>query len=302
MTIYYRKNYASAVLSIALVDSPGYVDDPLYDEIAVDTDHTLPNSTEVPTLTEQFRLIIWSNTIDPGDAPDMEIVTVTRTSHPRVYQIATRGEEDTGIVAHAVGSRVGLHYTAGISNADLEPILAVLAAAAGSIVYAWTDVFGNKSIAILEPSNYGKVLVTAGDNKRPFWDWVWGAPGASYGGIKQIYITIETGLSNAIITMDVLRLIECILEPTEFSTNFGPNAERFQNFTPEDPSSFVDGPFELTITDEILNLSGDSDSDPTYKIQDAAISSTAQVTMSVMNVLAADEIAVDEAVERLVVS
>ena len=193
MTTYYRKNFSSGVMSLHLKSAPDYPDDPRYDEIAVAEDHTLPNSDDT-TLTKQFRLVIWSGDyINPGNDPSMEIVTATRTTHPLVYQIVTRGEEDTAIVAHPVGCNIGLHYTAGLSNADLETILAILEADPGSIIYSWTDVFGNRQIGILSPAAFGKVLVTAGSNKRPFWDWIWGAPGAAGGFIITRESVIEVG-------------------------------------------------------------------------------------------------------------
>ena len=195
MTAYYRKNFSSGVMSLLLkaTPTPGDPDDPRYNEIAVEEDHTLPNSADT-TLIKQFRLVIWSGDyINPGDDPEMEIVTATRSTHPLVYHIITRGEEGTTIVAHPVGCIVGLHYTAGVSNADLETISAILEADPGSIIYSWTDVFGNRKIGILPPAAHGKVLVTAGSDKRPFWDWVWGAPGAAGGFIITRESVIEVG-------------------------------------------------------------------------------------------------------------
>lgn len=183
-------------MSLPLKVAPDYPDDPRYDEIAVEDDHTLPNSEDT-TLTKQFRLVIWSgNYANPGDDPGMEIVTATRTSHPRVYQIVTRGEENTSIIAHSIGCNVGLHYTAGVSNGDLETILAILEATTGSIIYSWKDVFGNKKIGILPPAAFGKVLVTAGLGHAPFWDWIWGAPGAMGGFIITRESVIEVGRSD----------------------------------------------------------------------------------------------------------
>ena len=204
MTVYYRKNFSSGVMSLALEATSDYAggapDYPRYDEIAVEEDHTLPNSDDT-ILTKQFRLVIWSGDYtNPGDDPGMEIVTATRTTHPLVYQIVTRGEEDTSIVAHSIGSNVGLHYTAGVSNADLEAVLAILEADRGSLIYSWTDVFGNRQIEVLPPAVFGKVLVTAGSNKRPFWDWIWGAPGAAGGFIITRESVIEIGFLDEIIT------------------------------------------------------------------------------------------------------
>ena len=215
---YYRKNFSSGALAIQLIDSPGYPDDPLYDEIALEEDHTLPDATEAE-LTDQFRLVIWSETINPGDDPSMEIVTATRTSHPRVYQIVTRGEENTDIVAHPVGSYVGLHYTAGLSELDMAPVNDILAASAGSLIYVWVDIFGNKSIEILSPGSYGQVLVTAGSNERPFWDWAWLAPGAAYGAIKAFYHEVLVGVAGSKITIDESESLLATSFATDISTD-----------------------------------------------------------------------------------
>ncbi len=197
---YYRKNFSSGVMSLLLKAAPSYTDDPRYDEIAVEENHTLPNSEDI-ALTKQFRLVIWNGDYsNPGDDPDMEIVTATRTTHPLVYQIVTRGEEDTAIVAHPVRCNVGLHYTAGLSNADLESIQSILEADVGSIIYSWADVFGNRQIGMLSPAPQGKVLVTAGVGKRPFWDWIWGAPGATGGFIVARECVIEVGLVDEIVS------------------------------------------------------------------------------------------------------
>lgn len=199
--IFYRKNFGAGVLDVALKAAPDYTGDPGYDEIAVVDGHTLPSSSEVD-LTDQFTLVIWSDTANPGDDPNMEIVTATKTSHPRIYQVVERGAEDTDIVAHPVGSYVGLHYTAGVSNADLEPILDILEASKGSLIYAWQDIFGNSYIEILPPGSYGQVLVTGGLTNRPFWDWVWLTPGASGGFMVVREYEVFEGVIGNVITID----------------------------------------------------------------------------------------------------
>ena len=257
MTTFYRKNFSSGIMSLELKVAPDYLDDPRYDEIAVEDDHTLPDSNDT-TLTKQFRLVIWNGDYtNPGDDPSMEIVTATRTTHPRVYQIVTRGEENTAIVAHPVGCNVGLHYTAGVSNADLGVILPILAANPGSIIYSWTDVFGNKQVGLLPPGTYGKVLVTAGTGQAPFWDWVWLAPGATYGRIKYYNPIIYSGKSTAVITISKQRTEEAIVDEY-IGSNLGPLADRFKSINLEDPSSYVSGAFEISIVVDELNFSGNS--------------------------------------------
>lgn len=260
----FRKNFSSGILDQELLDAPRYADDPLYDEIAVKEGHNLPSaSADGITTDDQFRLVIWNGTINPGDDPSMEIVTATITSHPRVFQVVTRGEENTIAAAHPVGSYVGLHYTAGVSLADLEPIADLLSAAVGSLFYTWSDVFGNRQVGILAPGLYGQVLVTAGTGHRPFWDWIWGAPGATYGRIKQFYPNIYSGVVANLLTIDCERLVivpggdvyavkrDNITDPSYFN-----------EFNMEDPDSYVDGSMEVSIAIEVLDFSGSSFSEP----------------------------------------
>ena len=261
MTAYYRKNFSSGIMSLALKAAPDYPDDPRYDEIAVGDDHTLPDSSDT-TLTKQFRLVIWSGDYaNPGDDPSMEIVTATRTAHPLVYQIVTRGEENTAIAAHPIGCNVGLHYTAGVSNADLETILAILEADEGSLVYSWTDIFGNKQIGVLAPGEYGQVLVTAGSNQRPYWDWVWLSPGAGGGMLIIRYPTVESGSNLAIITMDYHPDIAAAVL-TEHGSDLGPNEGWFLTRvldgsigSGEDFGSVIGG--EIIVPENVIELQTD---------------------------------------------
>ena len=222
---YFRKNYARGVMQIQLLDAPRYPDDPLYDELVLTTDHTLPTAADGCEIDREMQLVIWSNTDNPGWDPGMEIVTCTRTAHPQVYQITQRGAENTPIGAHAVDSYVGLHYTAGVSNNDLQPIIDMLAASVGTIVYTWEDLSGNRKIGILPPGLYGQVLVTAGDDAAPFWDWVWGAPGAMGGGAL-LEILMYSVFQFEVITVNLVFQTTETLE-AEHGTDEGPNPDWF---------------------------------------------------------------------------
>lgn len=99
------------------------------------------------------------------------------------------------------GSRAFTAYGPGFSNdtllADADPFSAVseyaikayvdallayiLASPVGSIIYVW-DNDGTHYLERLIPGQYGQVLTTGGANQRPFWDWVWLAPGGDFGG------------------------------------------------------------------------------------------------------------------------
>lgn len=101
-----RKNFAKATLDGVLTAGAG--------TLTVLTGHTLP------TIVGQMRLTIWNVTTypDPADDPDLEIVTAEYSGTSNVYNI-TRAQEDTSDVLHPSGSRVALHYTAGMSDGDI---------------------------------------------------------------------------------------------------------------------------------------------------------------------------------------
>jgi hypothetical protein len=254
----YRKNWGQGVLAIQLNATPGYPDDPLYDEIALEADHTLPGAGEAD-LTETFRLVIWSNSVNPGFDPGMEIVTAQRTDHPRVYQITQRGEEDTVAVAHPVGSYVGLHYTAGVSEHDLAPIQSILDAVAGSIVYTWEDVWGQRSIGILPPGYHQQILHTAGTGQPPYWDWVFGL------GIRIINIWIFSGYQLVVIVPERVanHTVDYDETYTDYGTNYGPNADWFYTIDVEHADSDILGSIEAYPAFDTPDLSGGSYSDPT---------------------------------------
>lgn len=257
----FRKNFGAGVLAQEMISSPGYVDDPLYDEIAVDADHSLPSTAvDGVTTSDSFLLVIWNDTVDPGDDPDMEIMSAIITSHSRVFQVVDRALEGTSASAHPVGSSVGLHYTAGLSLEDMSPIVAIYDSTPGSLIYSWVDVFGVREIGILVPGLYGQVLVTAGDNHRPFWDWVWGAPGGTYSRIKRFYPIINSGHSSAIITMDVMRQVTANGLSAIKRDNLN-DSPYFTALDMEDPSSYVDGGFALTVDTEIMDFTGGSNSE-----------------------------------------
>jgi len=101
-----RKNFAKATLAAGIND--------LVTQMTVSAGHNLP------TAAGQMRLVIWNNTTypDPADDPNLEIVTASYSGTPNKYNII-RAQEDTSAVSHSSGSRVALHYTAGMSEDDL---------------------------------------------------------------------------------------------------------------------------------------------------------------------------------------
>jgi hypothetical protein len=106
MAAFLRKNFARGALKNLLTATAT--------SMTLDAGHTLP------TDAGSFRAVIWDMEAfpNPADDPDTEIVTASYST-PNVY-IITRAQEDTLGVAHAIGSEVALHYTAGVSNQDLD--------------------------------------------------------------------------------------------------------------------------------------------------------------------------------------
>ena len=107
MAAFLRKNFARGSLKNLLTFDAT--------QMTLEVGHTLP------TEAGSFRVVIWDMETfpNPVDDPDTEIVTTTYSGVPNVYTI-TRAQEDTLGVAHAVGSEVALHYTAGMSSQDMD--------------------------------------------------------------------------------------------------------------------------------------------------------------------------------------
>jgi hypothetical protein len=272
----FRKNFGAGILAQEMISSPRYPDDPLYDELAVETDHTLPSTAvDGVSTSDIFLLVVWYDTVDPGDDSDMEIMSAIITSHPRVFQMVERGLEGTSVAAHPVGSNVGLHYTAGLSLEDLQPLIVIHDSTPGSLIYSWTDVFGVREIGILEPGLYGQVLVTAGDGHEPFWDWVWGSPGAAYGRIRTFRPRIYSGHSQELVTMNVTRQVTASGITAVKRDNLN-DPSYFTEFDLENPRSFTEGSVLVEIETEILNFSGDSNSEQ-LRQEEAVIGSSLQV-------------------------
>ncbi len=106
MAAFLRKNFARGSLKNLLTA--------IATSITLDVGHTLP------TAVGSFRVVIWDMETfpNPVDDPDTEIVTASYSGVPNVYNIV-RAQEDTIQVAHAIGSEVALHVTAGLSEDDM---------------------------------------------------------------------------------------------------------------------------------------------------------------------------------------
>lgn len=124
-----RKNFARGTLTSNLL--AGAL------TLTVSAGHNLPTSAGI------FRLVIWNATSfpDPFDDPTLEIVTASYSGTPNLYNII-RAQEDTLDVLHASGSRVALHYTAGMSEDDLT----IVAAHASEHEVGGSDLVGHDSL------------------------------------------------------------------------------------------------------------------------------------------------------------
>jgi hypothetical protein len=78
----------------------------------------------------------------------------------------------------------------------------ILASPLGSIIYLWEDAEGEHYLQRLIPGQYGQVLVTGGAGERPFWDWVWEAPGAEGSPSIVFYLVVESSVVAGKITID----------------------------------------------------------------------------------------------------
>lgn len=101
-----RANFARGVLTSSL----GLADATL----------TLNPGHTIPTEAGNMRFTLWDSVTypDPSDDPSVEIVTAVYSGTSNVYNI-TRAQEVTSPSAHAIGSRVAVTHTAGVSNDDV---------------------------------------------------------------------------------------------------------------------------------------------------------------------------------------
>lgn len=116
-------------------------------------------------------------------------------------------------------------------KAYVDALLAyILASPLGSIIYIWHDNEGNKKLERLIPGEYGQVLVTAGEDQRPFWDWIWMAPGGEGAPAIHLYLVVESSYSIGIITIDNVIETEKKNIGSYYCSNLGPHEEWFKEF------------------------------------------------------------------------
>jgi len=104
--IFQRVNFGFGLLAAALSSS--------------DTTMTMSVGHYLPTESGPMRLVIWNSVLYPVPVmdPNFEVVTAWYTGSLNVYTIE-RAQEDTFAHPHAIGDKVAMTYTKGVSSSDL---------------------------------------------------------------------------------------------------------------------------------------------------------------------------------------
>ena len=107
MVAFLRKNFSRGVLAADLTVIASF--------LIMKAGHNLP------VAAGTFPLVIWDfeASPDPADALDLEIVLASYSGVANKYNI-TRAQEGTLALVHYIDDRVALHYTAGMSEEDLD--------------------------------------------------------------------------------------------------------------------------------------------------------------------------------------
>jgi len=141
-------------------------------------------------------------------------------------------------------------------KAYIDALLAyILASPLGSIIYIWEDLEGNKKLEKLIPGYYGQVLVTGGSNQRPFWDWVWEAPGGEGSPSIVFYLIVERSYKVEKITPDYL-IAESAAIGSDCGSNQGPNADWYEDYDRSIDSDIATDKISLDHTSD-HDLTGD---------------------------------------------
>ena len=93
----------------------------------------------------------------------------------------------------------------------------------GSIFYAW-----NGAIEELPHGIYGQVLVTGGHGQRPFWDWVWNAPGASTATAFVIDCIVDSSVTTQEVSMDHTSDQGDAAISSDFESSEGPQSQKYK--------------------------------------------------------------------------
>jgi len=104
--IFQRVNFGFGLLANALTTT--------------DTTLTMQTGHYLPIESGPMRLVLWNAILYPVPVsdPNFEVVTAYYSGTPNVYTII-RGQEDTFAHAHAIGDKVAMTYTKGVSASDL---------------------------------------------------------------------------------------------------------------------------------------------------------------------------------------
>ena len=114
----------------------------------------------------------------------------------------------------------------------------------GSIFYAW-----NGAIVELPHGIYGQVLVTGGHGQRPFWDWIWNAPGGMANTAFVIDCIVESSVTAVEKSMDNSSELAAAIS-SDFVSSEGPQSQLFETWD-----------FSVTAADATQKVSMDHTSD-----------------------------------------
>jgi hypothetical protein len=138
---------------------------------------------------------------------------------------------------------------------DLSFITDLLSGPLGSVIYIWEDDEGERIFKLLIPGYYGQVLVTAGEDERPFWDWVWESPGAEGSPSIVFYLVVESSVIAGKITPDH-QIAASAAIGSDYGSNLGPNEDWFEDF--DRSISISQSAAKITMDhSEAVDLSGD---------------------------------------------
>ncbi len=168
---------------------------------AAATQLTMTAGHSLPTASGEFRLVIWDAATYPNPSDDSNVEIVTGSFNAgNVYDIL-RAEESTSDVEHAAGSKVGLHYTAGVSLDDLANVsnafktffLSDTGSGVGSLNYAYPHETGEAQSTIVTAG-----LGTGDGQLIQGYITEAGEPGTTtiHNGVFPVHIHAKKGASN----------------------------------------------------------------------------------------------------------
>lgn len=98
----------------------------------------------------------------------------------------------------------------------------ILTGETGSIFYVYDGV-----VTELPHGIYGQVLVTGGHGKRPFWDWIWNAPGGSANTAFTVDFEVTSSVTAQTATMNYTESPTGAIT-SDFESSGGPQSQKYK--------------------------------------------------------------------------